>query len=225
MITKCDLMDEGTDAIDMLEGRIIPLRQGYVGVVCRNAKDTSNGTKSIKEALKEEDCFFRGHPAYRNIASRCGIPYLSRLLNRILMFHIRDTIPDLKIRLMRQIHEVESELHGYGDPLLEKSQDNGAGHGALVLHLFSKFARNFCDSIDGKRIGKQSSDQLSGGARIHHIFHEIFAKAIQDFDCFYGLSDMEIRTAIKNATGTKANLFVPEGAFELLVLTRLSQGF
>lgn len=48
VISKCDLMDEGTDAIDMLEGRIVPLRQGYVGVVSRNAKDTTNYSKTIK---------------------------------------------------------------------------------------------------------------------------------------------------------------------------------
>lgn len=47
VITKCDLMDDGCDAVEMLEGRIVPLRQGYVGVVCRNAKDTTMASKTI----------------------------------------------------------------------------------------------------------------------------------------------------------------------------------
>lgn len=47
VITKCDLMEDGTDACDMLEGRIVPLRQGYVGVVCRNAKDTTMASKTM----------------------------------------------------------------------------------------------------------------------------------------------------------------------------------
>ncbi|CAD7974729.1 unnamed protein product [Amoebophrya sp. A25] len=220
VITKCDLMDEGTDAIDMLEGRIVPLRQGYVGVVCRNAKDTTNHAKSVKDALSEEASFFRQHAAYRNIAHRCGIPYLSQLLNRRLMYHIRDTIPDLKIRLMRSIHETEAELQSYGDPLFEK---DGSSQGALLLHLFSKFTRNFCDSIDGKRLKNGSPDQLAGGARLHHIFHEIFSKTISEFDCFHGLCDVEIRTAIRNATGPKAVLFVPEAAFELLVKKQIEK--
>ncbi|CAD7923987.1 unnamed protein product [Amoebophrya sp. A120] len=218
VVTKCDLMDEGTDAIDMLEGRIVPLRQGYVGVRCRNAKDTTNNAKSIKEALSEEATFFRQHPSYRNMNHRCGVPYLSKLLNRRLMYHIRDTIPDLKTRLMRSIHETEAELQSYGDPLFEK---DGSSQGALLLHLFSKFTRNFCDSIDGKRL--KNGDQLAGGARLHHIFHEIFAGTIQDFDCFHGLSDGEIRTAIRNATGPKAVLFVPEAAFELLVKKQIEK--
>eukprot|EP00392_Amoebophrya_sp_AT5.2_P010597 g10662.t1 len=221
-------MDEGTDAIDMLEGRIVPLRQGYVGVVSRNAKDTTNYSKTIKESLAEEALFFRQHPSYRNISHRCGVPYLSKLLNRRLMYHIRDTIPDLKTRLMRSIHETEAELQSYGDPLFEK---DGSSQGALLLHLFSKFTRNFCDSIDGKRL--KNGDQLAGGARLHHIFHEIFARTIQDFDCFYvkrtgtnrpaRLSDAEIRTAIRNATGPKAVLFVPEAAFELLVKKQIEK--
>lgn len=86
--------------------------------------------------------FFRQHPSYRNISHRCGVPYLSKLLNRRLMYHIRDTIPDLKTRLMRSIHETEAELQSYGDPLFEK---DGSSQGALLLHLFSKFTRNFCD--------------------------------------------------------------------------------
>jgi dynamin 1-like protein len=36
VVTKVDLMDEGTDALDMLQGRIYPLKLGYIGVKCRS---------------------------------------------------------------------------------------------------------------------------------------------------------------------------------------------
>lgn len=39
VITKIDLMDEGTNAIEILQGKVIPLKLGYVGVVCRSQKD------------------------------------------------------------------------------------------------------------------------------------------------------------------------------------------
>jgi len=39
VLTKIDIMDEGTNAIDLLNGRVYPLRLGYVGVVCRSQKD------------------------------------------------------------------------------------------------------------------------------------------------------------------------------------------
>ena len=38
VITKLDLMDEGTDAKDILENKLLPLRRGYVGVVNRSQK-------------------------------------------------------------------------------------------------------------------------------------------------------------------------------------------
>ena len=36
VITKIDLMDEGTNALDLLEGSIYPLKLGYYGVKCRS---------------------------------------------------------------------------------------------------------------------------------------------------------------------------------------------
>jgi dynamin 1-like protein len=36
VITKIDLMDEGTNALDLLSGKVYPLKLGYVGVVCRS---------------------------------------------------------------------------------------------------------------------------------------------------------------------------------------------
>ena len=36
VVTKIDLMDEGTDAIDHLQGNIYPLKLGYFGVKCRS---------------------------------------------------------------------------------------------------------------------------------------------------------------------------------------------
>lgn len=36
VITKIDLMDEGTNAIDLISGKVYPLKLGYIGVVCRS---------------------------------------------------------------------------------------------------------------------------------------------------------------------------------------------
>lgn len=36
VITKIDLMDEGTDAIEVLQGKLYPLKLGYFGVKCRS---------------------------------------------------------------------------------------------------------------------------------------------------------------------------------------------
>ena len=50
VLTKLDLMDEGTDARDIMENKLLPLRRGYVAVVNRSQKDIE-GKKDIKAAV------------------------------------------------------------------------------------------------------------------------------------------------------------------------------
>ena len=57
-------MDEGTDAKEILENRLFPLRRGYIGVVNRSQKDIE-GNKDIRHALAAERKFFLSHSAYR----------------------------------------------------------------------------------------------------------------------------------------------------------------
>ncbi len=63
VLTKLDLMDEGTHAMDLLQNKVYPLKLGYVGVVCRSQKDINTG-KNIQEALKSEEKYFRNSQVY-----------------------------------------------------------------------------------------------------------------------------------------------------------------
>ncbi|XP_072289032.1 dynamin-1-like [Eucyclogobius newberryi] len=82
VITKLDLMDEGTDARDILENKLLPLRRGYVGVVNRSQKDI-DGKKDITAALQAERKFFLSHSSYRHLADRMGTAYLQKVLNQV----------------------------------------------------------------------------------------------------------------------------------------------
>lgn len=120
VITKLDLMDHGTDARDVLENKLFPLRRGYVGVVNRSQKDI-DGRKDINTAIAAERKFFLGHPAYRHMADRMGTPYLQRILNQQLTNHIRETLPGLRNKLQSQMLAMEKEVREYkayqpGDP-------------------------------------------------------------------------------------------------------------
>lgn len=88
VLSKVDLMDEGTDVVDILAGRIIPLRLGYVPVVNRGQRDIEN-KKLIAYALENEKNFFENHKAYRNKASYCGTPYLARKLNLVCFIVVK----------------------------------------------------------------------------------------------------------------------------------------
>ena len=43
VVTKLDLMDHGTDAMDVLCGRVIPVKLGIIGVVNRSQADIKSG--------------------------------------------------------------------------------------------------------------------------------------------------------------------------------------
>ena len=88
--------------------------------------------------------------------------------------------------------------------------------GALVLRLMTQFARDFVASIEGTNLDI-STKELSGGARIYYIFNDVFGQALTSIDATHNLDNQDIRTAIRNSTGPRPSLFVPEIAFDLLV--------
>lgn len=80
VLTKLDLMDRGTDAMDVLTGRTVPVKLGIIGVVNRAQADI-NANKSIEDCLKDETRFLLKN--YPTLASRNGVQYLAKTLNRV----------------------------------------------------------------------------------------------------------------------------------------------
>lgn len=211
VLSKLDLMDHGTNAMDILSGRVYPLKLGFIGVVNRSQQDIQSG-KSLADALRAEADFFRHHPAYRNMANRCGTQFLAKTLNSTLMTHIRDRLPDIKARLNTLMGQTQQELASYGN-----KQFSGKEHrGSLILQLMTRFASSFISSIDGTS-SEISTKELCGGARIYYIFNEVFGNSLETIDPTHNLTVSDIRTAIRNSTGPRPSLFVPELAFDLLV--------
>ncbi|KAF2723100.1 dynamin [Polychaeton citri CBS 116435] len=211
VLTKLDLMDHGTNALDILSGRVYPLKLGFIGVVNRSQQDIQ-GNKSMADALQSEREFFRTHPAYRNIATRCGTRYLAKSLNQTLMAHIRERLPDIKARLNTLMGQTQQELASYGDVKFTGKEHRGS----LILQLMTRFATSFISSIDGTS-SEISTKELCGGARIYYIFNSVFGSSLESIEPTHNLSVSDIRTAIRNSTGPRPSLFVPELAFDLLV--------
>ncbi|XP_075691240.1 dynamin-1 isoform X2 [Rhinoderma darwinii] len=211
VITKLDLMDEGTDARDILENKLLPLRRGYVGVVNRSQKDI-DGKKDIGAALAAERKFFLSHPSYRHLAERMGTPYLQKVLNQQLTNHIRDTLPGLRNKLQSQLLSIEKEVDDY------KSfrPDDPARKTKALLQMVQQFAVDFEKRIEGS--GDQiDTYELSGGARINRIFHERFPFELVKMESDEKDLRREISYAIKNIHGIRTGLFTPDMAFETIV--------
>ncbi|XP_030399528.1 dynamin-1-like protein isoform X4 [Gopherus evgoodei] len=211
VITKLDLMDAGTDAMDVLMGRVIPVKLGIIGIVNRSQLDINN-KKNVADSIRDEYAFLQ--KKYPSLANRNGTKYLARTLNRLLMHHIRDCLPELKTRINVLAAQYQSLLNSYGEPVEDKS--------ATLLQLITKFATEYCNTIEGTAKYIETSE-LCGGARICYIFHETFGRTLESVDPLGGLNTIDILTAIRNATGPRPALFVPEVSFELLVKRQIKR--
>mmetsp|Transcript_31328 Transcript_31328/g.38793 ORF Transcript_31328/g.38793 Transcript_31328/m.38793 type:complete len:233 (+) Transcript_31328:343-1041(+) len=109
VLTKVDLMDEGTNCVDIIQGKVYPLKLGYVGVVCRSQKDTLAG-KPISAALTAEENYFKTHHVYAPLSSRLGTPYLCRTLNMIIVKHIKKCLPIIRSKITSMLYQKEKEL-------------------------------------------------------------------------------------------------------------------
>jgi len=145
------------------------------------------------------------------------------------MAHIRERLPDIKARLNTLMGQTQQELASYGDMHFSGKEHrvnilcrgailfaNYHLQGSLILQLMTRFASSFIASIDGTS-SDISTKELCGGARIYYIFNSVFGSSLESIDPTQNLSVLDIRTAIRNSTGPRPSLFVPELAFDLLV--------
>ncbi|XP_030626948.1 dynamin 3a [Chanos chanos] len=211
VITKLDLMDEGTDAKVVLENKLLPLRRGYIGVVNRSQKDIE-GKKDISAALAAERIFFLSHPAYRHMADRMGTPHLQKVLNQQLTNHIRDTLPAFRSKLQGQLLSLEKEAEAYRN----YNPDDPSRKTKALMQLIQHFGLDFEKRIEGS--GDQvDTVELSGGAKINRIFHERFPFELVKMEFDEKELRREISYAIKNIHGIRTGLFTPDLAFEAIV--------
>jgi dynamin GTPase len=218
VITKLDLMDSGTDAREILENKVFPLRRGFVGVVNRSQKDIE-GKKDIKAALLAERKFFLAHPAYRHMADRLGTPHLQRVLNQQLTNHIRDCLPALRDKLQKQMLALEKDVEQYkyfrpDDPAIKTK---------AMLQMIQQLQSDFERTIEGSGSALINTNELSGGAKINRLFHERFPFEIVKMEFDEKELRREIAFAIRNIHGIRVGLFTPDMAFEAIVKKQINR--
>ncbi|XP_022085097.1 dynamin-1-like isoform X2 [Acanthaster planci] len=217
VITKLDLMDDGTDARNILENKLLPLRRGYIGVVNRSQRDI-DGKKDIKAALAAERKFFLSHSSYRHMADKMGTPFLQKVLNQQLTNHIKDTLPALRNRLQQQLLSLEKDVAdfknvNYDDPTRKTKH---------MLQMVQQFGADFEKRIEGSG-DEINTMELSGGAKINRIFHERFPFEVVKMEFDEKELRREISFAIKNIRGVKVGLFTPDMAFEAITKRQVAR--
>ena len=136
VLTKLDLMDSGTDAREVLEGRALFLRHGWVGVVNRSQADI-NACAGIRAARDKERAFFRGRPEYRHL--RTGTDVMVGVLSTQLERAIRAAVPQITAHGADATRDLELQLRALGG---DAPADRG-GRLHAVLSLCDSFDRAY----------------------------------------------------------------------------------
>jgi dynamin 1-like protein len=208
VLTKLDLMDRGTNALDMLSGKQINLRRGFIGVVNRSQQDI-NEEKDIRAARVAEKEYFKNHSAYSEVADRQGTEYLCKTLNQLLMEHIQSALPDLKAHVDKLVNSTHKQMEKLG-----MFDEQAIEHGALLLQHIKTFSDGLNHAIDGGVT--DANKELMGGARLDYIFHESFANYVTNLRASKDLTDEYIRINMRNMAGMNATLFPSDQVFMAL---------
>jgi vacuolar protein sorting-associated protein 1 len=108
------------------------------------------------------------------------------------MHHIRATLPDIKARIAQQLQKYNAELQTLGGAMGDTTGPN------IVLSVITEFTSEFRTIIDGNT-NDLSLNELSGGARISFVFHELFNNGVKGIDPFDQVKDGDIRTILYNS--------------------------
>lgn len=205
VLTKVDLMDSGTDVVDVLAGRIICLRLGFVPVVNRSQQDIEKN-KGIQQALKDEEVFFSTHESYKRNKAYCGTPYLIAKLHNILHEHIRQCLPDLQERINSGMIDAQNNLRDLGNVCLSPKEN--------VMRIINGVSKRFSDILSGNVESK--GNELMGGARLNYAFNHHFSRFINRLGALDNIHDEQIRALLYNSSGSSSVLLFGQAAFEKL---------
>eukprot|EP01060_Flectonema_neradi_P001369 TRINITY_DN1080_c0_g1_i1.p1 TRINITY_DN1080_c0_g1~~TRINITY_DN1080_c0_g1_i1.p1 ORF type:complete len:671 (+),score=119.65 TRINITY_DN1080_c0_g1_i1:72-2015(+) len=211
VLTKLDLMDAGTNALDVLKGNVVKLKRGFIGLVNRSQRDIDN-LKNVQDSLTAEMEFFRNHPVYSKYASKqLGTKYLTQTLSDNLLVHIRKCLPELKQNIENLLKQTDMLLKEYGQ--------NDMGPGSRLLQLLSSYSTGIIQNLDGSNVPGQLSNKIEktrGGAKINSMCTTAFVPHLEKLAPLDAIDDDQVQTIISSCQGTRNKLFIPEQAFEAL---------
>nr|KYP58705.1 Dynamin-related protein 5A [Cajanus cajan] len=207
VLTKIDLMDKGTDAVDILEGRAYRLKFPWIGVVNRSQADINKNVDMIAARRRERE-YFNSSPEYKHLAHRMGSEHLGKMLSKHLETVIKSKIPGIQSLINKTISELETELTRLGKPV---AADAG-GKLYSIMEICRSFDQIFKDHLDGVR---------PGGDKIYNVFDNQLPAALKRLQFDKQLSMENIRKLITEADGYQPHLIAPEQGYRRLIESSL----
>ncbi|ODM89898.1 Dynamin-1-like protein [Orchesella cincta] len=215
VLTKLDLMDEGTDARDLLTGvsNDVQVKLGMIGLVNRSQKDIDNNFTVEDQLIKEETFLSKNYP---DLVNQNGVPFLRKRLHELLVQHILKCLPEMLEKFEDLLEGCNKRLADIPDVMTQKDQF------AFVSKIIQRFENHMRTEIEGSPRSPEY-DHLYGGIKIKDIFEKHFAKEMQNAvrKSDASITDEMILTAFRNS-GSYDSMFVnPEAVFRKLAQNQL----
>ncbi|CAK63208.1 unnamed protein product (macronuclear) [Paramecium tetraurelia] len=197
VITKIDIMDQGTDCRKELLGQIIPLKLGFVGVKNRNQKDINEKVR-VGIALQRETDFFAKHPLYSQMPPDImGTKALIQKLTTILFKHIRASLPQIIREIDQKVQDCEVKLAQLGPGLPRDNKEKMQ----VIWNMLTEYTENLNNKLRGKfdvKSALQKDTQISGGAQVKLYLNELYnEQSGKNYRVSREYTDREIREAIR----------------------------
>ncbi|CAI0408717.1 unnamed protein product [Linum tenue] len=207
VLTKIDLMDKGTDASEILEGKAYRLKFPWVGVVNRSQADINKNVDMIAARRRERE-YFATTPEYKHLANRMGSEHLAKMLSKHLEVVIKSRIPGLQSLINKTIAELEAELSRLGKPI---ATDAG-GKLYSIMEICRLFDQIYKEHLDGVR---------PGGEKVYNVFDNQLPAALKRLQFDKQLAMENIRKLITEADGYQPHLIAPEQGYRRLIESSL----
>lgn len=207
VLTKIDLMDKGTDAVDILEGKSYKLQFPWFGVVNRSQADINKSVDMIAARRRERE-YFQNSPEYKHLVHRMGSEYLGKMLSKHLEQVIKSRIPGIQSLINKSIAELESELSRLGKPI---ATDAG-GKLYMIMEICRIFDGIYKEHLDGVR---------PGGEKVYNVFDNQLPAALKRLQFDKHLSMENVRKLITEADGYQPHLIAPEQGYRRLIESSL----
>nr|CAD1834633.1 unnamed protein product [Ananas comosus var. bracteatus] len=222
VLTKIDLMDKGTDAVDILEGRAFRLQFPWIGVVNRSQADINKSVDMIAARRRERE-YFANTPEYRHLTHRMGSEHLGKMLSKVHLLYYLSILavfllsfinsfgtsyqvenPGIQSLINKTIAELEGELNRLGKPI---AADAG-GKLYAIMEISRIFDQIYKEHLDGVR---------PGGEKIYNVFDNQFPAALKRLQFDKHLSMENVRKLITEADGYQPHLIAPEQGYRRLI--------
>lgn len=196
ILTKVDLMNEGTDVSHLLENRGISkslqFQYGYFAIKNRNKIESES--KTIQEGYQIEADYFAKHPIYSQPKYResVGTPALCHQLSQILVKSLKRSFPNLLEKIHQQIADTSKQLQALGYVI----PPDDTQRLSYVHNTIAELTRQFISILEGR------GSRLDTGRRVKQVFvkyREEIAKT-QPFS-FEQCPDEYLNTLIANCDG------------------------